>query len=105
MSLPPEHLRPHKAVAGLNGQPPRRVPLSNDEWKQRLKDEEEWRVKMDELAKTQYLRDRESAYKQEVYPFLEEAMAARELDGNGALMEELKVKRKAIKERFPKPSE
>lgn len=104
MELPDESLRPHKAVATPPGEPTLRVPLSDDEWREHLQREIDFEAKKAEAAKTQHLRDREEAYKKEVYPFLEEAMAAKELDGNPKLMNELKAKRKEIRDRFPEPA-
>lgn len=102
MSLPPEHLRPNKAVAYKDGTS-KHVPLSDEEWREYLDRQDAHAAKMAERNKSQYKLDREEAYKKEIYPFLDEAKAMQELDGDSSLMDELKAKRAAIKARHPEP--
>ena len=98
MSTRPEAVRPNKAMATRPGEPTLYVPLSDAEWI-------EYKRREYMADDNQYLADREEAYQLEVYPFMDEARAALELDDDSTKMDELKAKRKEIKERHPKPNE
>lgn len=99
-----ESLRPKKAKATKPGQPTLHVPLTDDEWREFLDREDAHKAKMAERAKNKHLLDREEAYQREVYPFMQEALAAQQLDDNPAPMNKLKAKRREIEARFPAPA-
>lgn len=106
MNLGPESERPTKSRCrkGADGKFfQERVKVTDEEWREHIQREQNYQALLAEKAKTKHLDDREAAYREEVYPMLDKALAMKELDGDPSLMDELKAKRQAIKERFPEP--
>ena len=103
MKLPDESLRPTRAIATPPNEPTKRLKFSDEEWLAHIKDEADHKVKMAELAKTQYLRDRKAAYEKEINPFLSEAQSKSLLDNDDSLVKELRAKKLAIEAKFPQP--
>lgn len=106
MNLGPESERPEKLKVFKNEKgkiEQKRIFLTDDEWRDYLRREQEHNNKMAELAKTQHLRDREEAYKQEIYPHMDNAKMLAELENDTTKMDELKAKKIEIDNRFPEP--
>jgi len=108
MNLGPEDQRPHRTVLRKHSDGSlhqSRVPLTDEEWAE-LKERGRVHAElMAEKAKSKYLEDREDAYKEEIYPFMDNARMLAELEGDKSKLDELKKKKKDIDDRFPKPEE
>lgn len=101
MILGPESERPTKAKATGYGKPTIYVPLNDEEWADFIKRQEDHEKAEQLRLANQYLVDREEAFAREIYPYIDEAKAAKELDDDPRKIEQLKEKRAEIRRRFP----
>lgn len=103
MQLGPESERPTKAIATPIGEPTKHVPVTDDEWRAIKQKQVDHENKQKELAATKHLRDREAAYKKEIYPQIDEARM-NAMFGDETLQNALKQKKEEIDARFPEPA-
>ena len=101
MKLGPEHERPFKINAAPPGKEPVRVAFTDEEWLEYLERMDAHLKKVDEEARTEYLRKREAEFEKYIYPYMNEAMAQANLEGNQELLNSLRDKRKEIISRYP----
>lgn len=109
MKIGPEEERPYHLKVYRDAKTreikQKKVPFTDSEWQHKIEKSKKLEERKKELTKTQYLRDREEAYKQEIYPHLDNAKMLAELEGDRTKLDELKAKKQEIDNQYPKQGE
>lgn len=82
----------------------KKVMFTDEEWDEYEHRENEHKAKLAEMAKNEHLYKREEAYQDEIYPYMQKAIAMQQLEGDDTLINELKQKKIDIMNKYPEPT-